>query len=138
MQDVWYQIDGDLDAAKYGATIARFDGSGVELREIQSVREHVGDREAAEVGYPFWSNEAYFDEDELSGSSRAEKLERLEEKIEDLAVEGKIPWEPGPSGWAADVLPVPGAQASRIHWWTPQGHGFREEEAEFRREILNT
>ena len=130
--DVWYQVDGDVDAAKHGATIARFSESGsVELVEIQPVREYVGDREAAEVGYPFWSREAYFDSGDLPSGSHARKLGHIMEVLYDGGE-----WEEGNSGWAADVLPVPGAQASKIKWYVPQGHGFREEEAMFRQEIL--
>ena len=130
-EDVWYQIGGDVNASTYGATIARSDGFGIELRRIEPVREAVGDREAAEVGYPYWSSEAYVEPDELSGN-----LAEMLAQVEELDLNSELIWEPGPSGWAADVLPVPGAQASRIKWWQPQGHGFSEDEGEFRREIL--
>ena len=38
-------------------TIARSTRSGdaIELLQIQPVREYIGDKEAAEVGFPFWT-----------------------------------------------------------------------------------
>lgn len=65
----WEQIGGDMSPGTYGGTIARSDGSrGIELLKIQPVREHVGDKEAVEVGFPFWTREAYFDLDDLDPS----------------------------------------------------------------------
>lgn len=64
-RDQWRQISGDMDPAKYGAIIACYQGERIALIEIQPVREYVGDREALDVGFPFWSREAYYYPDEL-------------------------------------------------------------------------
>jgi hypothetical protein len=61
----WKQIGGDMDPGSYGGTIATADGDHIELLKIQPVREYVGDKEAAEVGHPFWTREAYFDLSDL-------------------------------------------------------------------------
>lgn len=61
----WKQIGGDMDPGTYGGTIATADGGHIELLKIQPVREYVGDKEAAEVGFPFWTREAYFDLSDL-------------------------------------------------------------------------
>jgi hypothetical protein len=62
---MWEQIDGDMDLSGHGGTIAQADGDHIELLKIQPVREHIGDKEAAEVGYPFWTREAWFDLSDL-------------------------------------------------------------------------
>ena len=62
---MWTQIGGDMDPGAHGGTIATADGDHIELLEIQPVREHVGDKEATEVGFPFWTKEAWFDLDDL-------------------------------------------------------------------------
>ena len=54
----WEQIGGDMSPGTYGGTIATGDGQTIELIKIQPVREYVGDKEAAEVGFPFWTREA--------------------------------------------------------------------------------
>ncbi|MCH9802132.1 MAG: hypothetical protein K0U62_11480 [Actinomycetia bacterium] len=126
--DVWYQVSGDVGASTYGVTLARMDdGGNVELLEIQPVREFVGDRDAREVGYPYWSKEAYLWADDEREDFNAANLE-------ELLFEGRVPWEEGRSGWSKDVLP--GGSVRGIEWWTPQGHSWRSEDAEFRREIL--
>jgi hypothetical protein len=61
----WQQIGGDMDPSAHGGTIAMADGDHVELLKIQPVREYVGDGDAAEVGFPFWTKEAWFDLDDL-------------------------------------------------------------------------
>jgi hypothetical protein len=60
----WY-YDGDTDGARYGGKLARFDGHAVEVIEIRPVREHVGDAEARDVGFPFWTVESYHDTADL-------------------------------------------------------------------------
>jgi len=62
----WEQIDGDMDLSGHGGTIAMANGDHIELLKIQPVREYVGDKEAAEVGFPFWTREAWFDIDDLN------------------------------------------------------------------------
>ena len=55
---MWKQIGGHGDG---GALLARSESDdAIELLEIQVVREYVGDKEAAEVGFPFWTREAYY------------------------------------------------------------------------------
>jgi hypothetical protein len=61
----WEQIGGDMDPGTYGGTIATADGDHIELLKIQPVREYVGDKEAADVGFPFWTKEAWFNLDDL-------------------------------------------------------------------------
>jgi hypothetical protein len=63
---MWEQIGGDMNLAQYGGTIARSDGDSLELLKIQPVREYVGAGEAAEVGFPFWTREGYYDLDDLN------------------------------------------------------------------------
>lgn len=67
---MWEQIGGDVSPGAYGGTLARSDGNALELLKIQPVREHVGDKEAMEVGFPFWTREAYFDLDDLDPSRK--------------------------------------------------------------------
>jgi hypothetical protein len=62
----WEQISGDMNPSAYGATIATADGRSIELIKIQPVREHVGDGEAFDVGFPFWTRVAYFDAADLA------------------------------------------------------------------------
>lgn len=57
----WRQIGGDMDPGSHGGLIARADGDQIELIEIQPVREYVGDGEAKDVGFPFWTREATYD-----------------------------------------------------------------------------
>lgn len=61
----WEQIGGDMDLSGVGGIIATADGDHIELLEIQPVREYVGDGEAADVGFPFWTKEAWFDLSDL-------------------------------------------------------------------------
>jgi hypothetical protein len=61
----WEQINGDVDPGTYGGTIASSDGDTIELIKIQPVREYVGDKEAKDVGFPFWTRVASFDLDDL-------------------------------------------------------------------------
>lgn len=62
---MWEQVGGDADPGAHGGTIARSDGDRLEFIEIQPVRELVGDEEAADVGFPFWTKEASYDIDDL-------------------------------------------------------------------------
>jgi hypothetical protein len=66
----WEQIGGDMDPGTHGGTIATGDGDHLELIRIQPVRKYVGDKEAAEVGVPFWTREAYFDASDLDPSHK--------------------------------------------------------------------
>jgi len=59
-----------MDPGTYGGTIATADGRAIEMIKIQPVREYIGDREAVDVGHPFWTKEAYFDIADLSLDSK--------------------------------------------------------------------
>lgn len=113
----WEQIDGDVNIATYGGTLARSDGSTIELVKIQPVREYVGNAEAAEVGYPFWTKEGSFWIDDLERAVQDQGfmnsmdldniLEGLTPNQAALAVASSMldyGWgDEGPSGWAADI-----------------------------------
>lgn len=144
----WRQISGDMNPSSYGGLIARFDGEVVELLEIQPTREYVGDGEALEVGFPFWSKGAYYDCDDL--------LRRAPYVEEAMACCGQT-WDSfdglGPdemalaiaeclfryghkseestAGWARDVL-----GDRRVYWWgSKRAQGWRylaDEDREFR------
>jgi len=145
----WRQVDGDMDPGKYGGTIARFDPSGdyIELRKLQPVREYVGDSEALEVGFPFWSREGFFWIGDLSPDNPANQgamsfCGLSPEDFADMTPEQRLitmacakldygdEVDEGPSGWAKDVCP------KRVHWWGgvggPSKGGLTDESLEFR------
>jgi hypothetical protein len=146
----WKQIGGDMDPGQYGGTIARSHGDGIELLKIQPVREYVGDKEAAEVGHPFWTREAYFDLRDLNPSSEDVQhaldyvginVNRLEADFtpeerglviaEALLDYGKA--DEGAAGWSADIL------SGTVEWSSGEVAGpeyLADEDEEFRREIL--
>lgn len=157
----WTQIGGDMDPGAHGGTIARSDGDRLELLMIQPVREYVGDAEAAEVGFPFWTREASFDLDDLDPSSKEVQsaLNSIGMSLDDLAANpgdrtaaGETGYTPqqralviaealldyghadeGPSGWAADIIHEP------VKWWSGAVAGaeyIADEDDEFRREVL--
>ena len=51
----WKQIGGDMDPGWRTAARSQGRRGPLELFEIQPVRAYVGDGEAAEVGFPFWT-----------------------------------------------------------------------------------
>lgn len=143
----WTQISGDMNPSQYGAIIARSDGNALELKEIQPVREYVGDDEAKDVGFPFWTREGYYDLDDLDPDREETKraLASMDLDLDDLSpiqralaiAEALFRYgdkvEEGPSGWAADVITEP------VKWWTGSVAGseyIADEDDEFRREIL--
>jgi hypothetical protein len=67
----WY-YEGDCNGASYGGKLARFDGFGVEVIEILPVREYVGEKEAREVGFPFWTVESYHHASDLGDPDSAD------------------------------------------------------------------
>lgn len=146
----WEQIGGDMNPGTYGGTIARSDGDALELLKIQPVREYVGDKEAAEVGHPFWTREAYFDLDDLDPSRedvqgalqfigmRVNTLEQdftpaqralvIAEALLDYGVADE-----GPAGWSKDIL------SEKVKWSGGEVAGpeyLADEDEEFRREVL--
>lgn len=156
----WEQIDGDSNLPQYGGIIARCEGGQIDLVEIQPVREYVGDGEAAEVGYPFWTKEASFDADSLDpGNHEVQKaLQSMDidlEEIDDEQLARVIAValmryghaEEGDGGWAGDKQPGEEGRAnllgSRKVRWSYAGSKrttFAEEASgdddDFRREVF--
>lgn len=146
----WKQIGGDVSADKHGGTIARADGHSIELFQIMPVREYVGDGEAAEVGFPFWSKEATFSASDLDpndrdvreamkyvGLSKADLADMAPETravaLAEALLEAGHAGE-GPAGWSDDlpnynvVWSMGGRQ--RMHEY------LADEDDEFRIEVL--
>jgi len=135
----WTQIGGDMDPGAHGGTIAMADGDHIELLNIQPVREYVGDKEAADVGFPFWTKEAWFDLADLDPSNEDVKsaLDSIGMSLEELGEEpggqkaaGERGYTPeqralviaealldygrgdeGPSGWSEDL------PDHEVKWW---------------------
>ena len=122
----WKQIDGDIDPATYGGTIAKCDGESIELLQIQPVRGYVGDGEAVEVGFPFWTKRGYFTLDDLDINKdevgKALECCGLESEISQLDPHNKALYvanclldyghgEEGPYGWSRDII------TERVQWF---------------------
>ena len=117
---MWEQIDGDMDPGAYGGTIAKSDGDAIELLKIQPVREYVGDKEAADVGHPFWTREAYFTLEDLDPNDKDVKsaldsigmehdqLEELTPTQRALTIASALldygKADEGPAGWSDDII----------------------------------
>lgn len=148
----WKQIGGDMNPGSSGGIIATANGQTIELIEIQPVREHVGDREAAEVGHPFWSKEGYYDLDDLDpkkpGVQSAIEYAGLGEHLLDMTPEVRTiaiaeaclqaghGSDEGPGGWAKDVV-----GDRQVEWMAEPGkkQGWEyiaDEDTEFKREVL--
>lgn len=146
---MWEQIGGDMNPGASGGIIARSDGDALELVEIQPVREYIGDTEAAEVGYPWWSREGYyylddlqFDNKDVQSAMRSwgwdeSNLEELTPTQRAVAIAEMLLsygfGDEGNAGWAEDVVP------NQVKWWTGEVTGpeyFADEEDEFRRDVL--
>lgn len=146
----WRQIGGDMDPGAHGGTIAKCDGSTIELLKIQPVRSHVGDGEAIDVGYPFWTREASFDLSDLGTWSEdvrsaldyvgldADGLEAIElPELRAMAIaEALLDYgrsDEGASGWARDVISEP------VKWWgSVRARGWRflqSEDVDFRQMV---
>ncbi|MFQ5339950.1 MAG: hypothetical protein ACE5F6_00230 [Anaerolineae bacterium] len=152
----WTQVGGDMNPGTYGGTIAKADGSSIELLKIQPVREYVGDREAVEVGYPFWTQEGYFTIDDLSldngyvksalsfwgydtDANRERFLYELKPESRAMVIaEALLDYgrgDEGPSGWAQDIIPA----GERVNWWgikRPKGWRYLEDEDKEFRQLL--
>ena len=155
----WRQIGGDMNPGSHGGLIARADGDQIELIEIQPVREYVGDGEAAEVGFPFWTKEATYDLSDLSldqedvvsalqsvGIGKDGVTDQGDAVLPEASPEQRVVIiaealmrygvgsEEGPAGWAEKLLNFP------IEWWGGTIATFPEycgdEDDEFRRDVL--
>jgi hypothetical protein len=146
----WEQIGGDMNPGTYGGLIASSDGRAIELRQIQPVREYVGDSEAEDVGFPFWSKDGYYTLDDLSldnddvqsaldyiGIDDDEFVEKFTPTQRAMAIaEALLQYgsgaDEGPGGWAEDVVP------DKVKWWGGTGgpEYLADEEDDFRRDIL--
>src|SRR5271166_2834765 len=151
----WEQISGDMDPGTYGGTIATGDGDHLELIEIQPVREHVGDDEAADVGFPFWTKEAWFDladldptNDDVKSALRSAGFSEGDQQIwfeeeatpEQRAIAiaeallGYGRGDEGPSGWSGDIG-IP----EKVKWWGDKVAGaeyLADEDDAFRDDVL--
>lgn len=144
----WRQVDGDMDPGAHGGVIAKCDGNHIEIMEIQPVRAQVGDSEALEVGFPFWSREAWYDLADLDlGSDDVKDAMRYrgidEETLRALDSDGRAiaiacallsygqGVDPGPRGFSDAIITEP------VIWWgsndKPVGaEHIADEDAEFR------
>lgn len=129
----WVQVSGDMTPEDHGGTIARLSEFGnVDVREIQPVRSYVGEGEALDVGYPFWSRATeievryltlanpvtrdlvrragWIDEGVFHGADLLNRASILYD------IEEETPWpsEEGPAGWSPTVLPT---RPELIRWW---------------------
>lgn len=147
----WKQVDGDISPETYGGTFAMCDGRAIELLKIQPVREYVGDREAEEVGFPFWTREAYFDEHDLSPERDDVRSALKCCGIDSDAMAEMTPEQravaiacclldygcvdEGPAGWSKDIYPETVVQP-----WHGEPCKLQEllssEDDEFRRDVL--
>jgi hypothetical protein len=146
----WKQIGGDMDPGTYGGTIAFGDGNAIQLINIQPVREYVGDKEAADVGFPFWTKEAYFDLRDLDPSRDEvrsaldtvgldrDALEEMDPEQRAIAIAQALAdygrRDEGPAGWSADIGIPDG-----VEWWGGKIEGseyLADEDEAFRDDIL--
>ena len=147
---MWEQVGGDMSPGAYGAILAKADGHSIELLEIQPVREHMGDGEAADVGFPFWTKEAYFDLDDLDPKSKdvqsalqsiGMEMTTLEddytpEQRAMVIAEALLGWgrgDEGQGGWSKNVVP------DQVKWWGGKIAGpeyLADEDEAFRDDVL--
>lgn len=146
----WEQINGDINPGAYGGTIARGDGNYLELLKIQPVREYVGDDDARDVGFPFWTREASYDAADLALSNESVQSAMQYVGLDEDALRDMAPTvraialadalldygggvEEGPSGWSADILSV------QVKWSTGEVAGaeyLADEDEAFRDNVL--
>jgi hypothetical protein len=146
----WEQINGDVDPGAHGGTIATADGDHVELIKIQPVRDHVGDDEAKDVGFPFWTKTAWFDLGDLDPNDDDVKsamsyvgldrdaLEDMEPTQRALALADALldygRGDEGPAGWSANIG-IP----EQVKWSTGKVAGaeyLSDEDDAFRDDVL--
>jgi hypothetical protein len=142
------QIGGDMNPGTYGGTIAKADGNSIEMLKIMPIREYVGDRDAVDLGFPFWSKVGYFnladlqpDEHDVinvmdSSGLTDETLQTLKPESRAMVIaEALLDYgrgDEGESGWAKDII-----GNRMVKWWgSKRPAGWRylaDEDAEFRR-----
>jgi len=158
----WKQIGGDVDLSGHGGTLARTDtsslGRQIELLEIQPVREYVGESEAAEVGFPFWTREVSYTLEDLdlkneevrsamasSGFDEGDQKYWFEEEatpeqraivIAEALMRYGTNVEEGPAGWSKDmpnieIIPSYGNKIVNLRDY------LSDEDDEFRDNVLN-
>ncbi len=150
---MWEQIGGDMDPGTYGGTLARSDGDALELLKIQPVREYVGAGEAAEVGFPFWTREGWYDLNDLDPSrddvkGALQMIDMSDDKLEAdftpeqralVIAEALLDYgsgvDEGPSGWSSNIY-----ADDEVKWQSGEvqtiGDALAEEDQEFRDEVL--
>ena len=122
-EGIWYQVDGDMDVATYGGTLAKWNGdSGIEYLRIESVVDTVGEREAVEVGKPYWISEGWVD---WSGNVS------IEEAVLFVREEEELCFEPAGTITGKQLVYLLGGDTSAVQWWRDQGDGFIEEDEGF-------
>jgi hypothetical protein len=147
----WRQISGDMNPGAHGGLIATGNGQAIELIQIQPTMEYIGEGEALDLGFPFWSKEAYFDISDLdpdgpNAKEVASAMSTVGLSREDLEVstpavralmlaEALVAYgrgDEGPAGYAKDII-----GDRRVLWWgskRPTGWRYLEDEdREFRR-----
>lgn len=144
-QNVWYQVSGDLNPAKYGATIARESDGCIDVLRIDSTIECVGESEAVSVGVPFWTKEVSYDradlEKALTDKGFLESMDvdpedyNLNRRFDRLSLASEMEsyglhGGDSSSGWGADVCP------RSVVWWCGRGGpgvgGYHDEDREYR------
>jgi hypothetical protein len=150
----WEQIDGDMSPGAYGGTIARTDtsslGKQIELLKIQPVREHVGDKDAVEVGFPFWTREASYTIEDLTSEENIknvfsfigmdhDQFEELTPTQRALTVASALMdygtnVDEGPAGWSSDLPNF------EVKWSSGETANLRkyleDEDDEFKNDVL--
>jgi len=96
------------------------------------VLDAAGTKAGQDVGFPFWTEEAYMDVDAYTVF-----LDGVRDMMHDDDGCDALNYEPGPSGWSKDILARLGGTVQGHEWFAKQGHGFRSADAEFRQEIEN-
>lgn len=144
--DRYHVLCADVDPLTYGGTFYRGSLSdGYDVFEIQPVVAFVGEDEAADVGYPFWSRESYHDRADITraladgAALRSMGLDALVgadlaalDPSDVLAVVHAmhcygLASDEGPSGWSED-LPLTDLGISDEDGYAA--------DAEFRRDVL--
>jgi hypothetical protein len=148
---MWEQVGGDMNPGAHGAILARSDGGSLEMLEIQPVRDNVGDDEARDVGFPFWTREASYDLDDLSTDRKEvqDALESIDMELDTLRDEFTPTQramviaqalfgygagaDEGQAGWSDDVVP------DEVKWMEGKVAGpeyLADDDDEFIRDVL--